>query len=101
MVRGGGRFRGFGVEVAPGGSHGKKGSGAPVYARLDAAPAKPARPRAAARPRTAADRLDDPAARGRRRPAALEPLAGGSGRAWPRAGGGGRLPRLRPVWRLG
>src|SRR5204863_279609 len=51
---------------------------APVYARLAAAPAKPARPRAAARPRTAADRLDDPGARGRRRPAALEPLAGGS-----------------------
>src|SRR5690242_603942 len=78
MVRGAGRFRALGVEVAPGVSHGKKGSGAPVYARLDTAPAKLARARAQARPRTTADRLDDPAARGRRRPAALEPLARGS-----------------------
>src|SRR5689334_21364608 len=78
MVRGDGRFRALGVEVAPGVSQLNKGSGAAGYARVATAPAKLARPRAQARPRTAADRMDDPVARGRRRPAALEPLAGGS-----------------------
>src|SRR5436190_22986909 len=74
MVRGHGRFRALGVEVARGGSHDEKGACAAIFAPLQARLASPTPPR---RGRGAGRPLGAGAARRAVRVAAREPLAGG------------------------
>src|SRR5881398_3034838 len=71
MVRGGGRFRALGVEVARGGSHDEKGTSAAVFAHVKARLASALPPR---RARGDGGRLGAGAARRPGHSAAREPL---------------------------